>query len=88
MSRVPIEPNNLPSSPALDTNVTSANASSLSARACAATNCSAIFASSSARRASNVSMLALVAGTALPCGKRKLRAKPDLTTTCSPGYLG
>ncbi len=47
-------------------------------------NLQRFLASNSARRASKVSMLALVAGTALPCGKRKLRAKPDLTTTWSP----
>lgn len=70
MSRVPMEPNSLPSSPALDAMVTVSSALIFSARALAAARTSASLASSSARRASKNSMFFLVAGTALPCSTR------------------
>src|SRR3954447_10370357 len=41
-------------------------------------------ASSCARCPSNFFLLASLARSALPCGKRKLRAKPSLTLTVSP----
>ncbi len=56
MSRVPMEPNSLPSSPALDAMVTVSSALIFSARALAAARTSASLASSSARRASKNSM--------------------------------
>ena len=76
-----IAPNKRPSSPALDAIVTEPNAVTCAARAWAAAKLAAAAASNSARRASKCSMLALVAITALPCGIKKLRAKPDLTLT-------
>ena len=72
ISRVPIEPNSLPSSPDFARMITLTSCSA-SARALAAANSSASTFSSSARRASNFSMLKAVAGNALPCGTRKLR---------------
>ena len=68
MSRVPIEPNSLPSSPALELIVTDPSAVIFAARASAAAKVSANLASNSARRASKNSMFFLVAETALPCG--------------------
>jgi hypothetical protein len=70
MSRVPIEPNNLPSSPAFDAIVTSASSVNLTARASAAVKVSANLASNSARRASKCSTLAEDANTALPFGNK------------------
>src|SRR5690606_25810821 len=78
-----IEPNSLPSSPALELMVKDAP-SRASARAWAAASFSAAAFSSSARRSSNAFTFASVAGTALPYGSRKLRPKPALTFTLSP----
>jgi hypothetical protein len=61
ISRVPIEPNNLPSSPALEAIVISANSVNLVARACAAVSCPASLLSKSVRRASKCSTFALEA---------------------------
>ena len=70
ISRVPIEPNNLPSSPDFDAIVTSLNSTILAARASAAAKTSAKLASNSARRASKCSTFACDAKTALPCGNK------------------
>src|SRR5690606_39523671 len=83
MSRVPIEPNRRPSSPAFAAIVTDSSAS-LAARASASAFLAAAAASRLARRSSNSAMFFAVAATALPCGKRKLRPKPAFTVTLSP----
>src|SRR5690606_19232790 len=83
MSRVPIEPNRRPSSPAFAAIVPDSSAS-LAARASASAFLAAAAASRLARRSSNSAMFFAVAATALPCGKRKLRPKPAFTVTLSP----
>src|SRR5690606_9481652 len=72
MSAVPMEPNSLPSSPAVAVMVTSSSAS-CAARVSAEAFLSAAAFSRSARRASKAATLAGVAAVALPCGRRKLR---------------
>src|SRR5882672_1432339 len=71
MSAVPIDPNNLPSEPALALS-SSLKFSKFAARVLAAARCSPAFASSSWRCASNLAMLAGVAMVARPVGTRKL----------------
>src|SRR5262245_51082050 len=58
--------------------------SSLVPRSCALASCSFCAFSSSARRDSNAFRFCSVARFALPCGMRKLRAKPSFTFTTSP----
>ncbi|KAG1437746.1 hypothetical protein G6F57_020126 [Rhizopus arrhizus] len=72
ISRAPTEPYSLPSVEALAAMVTLAP-SSLALRASASAWMAWALASYSARLASNSALLLSVAGTALPCGTRKLR---------------
>ncbi len=69
MSEVPIEPNSLPSLPALAV-MLSLKPSSAAALACADASSDAALASSSARRLSNRATLSGVASVALPPGSR------------------
>ena len=83
MSLVPIEPKSFPSVPALACMV-SLKSFIAAARSSAEDRCSRARPSSSARRASKRAMFSGVASVALPCGKRKLRPKPERTFTRSP----
>src|SRR5690625_5043173 len=83
ISRVPIEPNSLPSSPALELMVILSSAS-FAARASASAFLAAAAASNSARRFSNSATFSGVARIAFPWGSKKLRPKPAFTTTWSP----
>src|SRR5512143_2929890 len=85
MSAVVTEPNSLPSTPAFCT-ICTVRPSSLAPRACASASLAASAASSSARRAAKSATLCSVARLALPCGIRKLRAKPFFTLTTSPSW--
>src|ERR1700683_4021816 len=83
MSLVPMEPNSFPSVPALAW-IVSLNSFIAAARSSAEDRCSRARRSNSARRDSERATLAGVASVALPCGRRKLRPKPERTLTRSP----
>src|SRR4051812_42013894 len=83
MSAFVTEPKSLPSTPAFCATCT-VRPSSFAALSCASVSCCACTFSSSARRCSNSARFSRVARFALPCGIRKLRAKPSRTLTTSP----
>src|SRR5271169_2108767 len=85
MSALVTEPNSLPSTPAIWA-IFTVTPLSFAARAWASSSLTCSAASSSARRAANSATLASVARLALPCGIRKLRAKPFFTLTTSPNW--
>src|SRR5258706_2165438 len=83
MSAFVTEPKRRPSTPAFWA-MSIFTPSSLAPRSCAPVSCSLAFFSRSTRRSSNSLRFFCVARLALPCGMRKLRAKPSFTFTTSP----